>query len=266
MEWLSLSIVALVLYLLNSLAQWCLLTGKATRIPSSALSLTSIIVVLLHGFLLYKWIDVGTAQNLSFFTMFSMLAWLISVMILLTSWRKPMSGLVVFTFPLAAASILLVLIFPQIHLVETSKNLRGLFHILLSLMTLSVMCLAGLQSVLLSIQEKYLHDKQTTIFAHVPPLQTMERLLLQIVILGYVLLTVVIMTSTYHFFDMLTSALIIKTALVLVSWMIFSFVLLKHYLSGWRGRKMIVCVQVSVVLLLLGFFGAHNIISTMVLS
>lgn len=253
---LALPIITIALYLLATITQVLRLTTKL-RYSKGALFVTGFAAIILHAFLLYRWIDLPAGQNLSFLNMLSFVIWLIALLILLAALRKPIETLTLFIFPLATISILLVLLFPQIYIVKTAQDPQQLWHILLSALTFSVLCIAGLQAVLLVIQDQQLHNKYTSVWVQkLPALETMETLLFQIIAVGFLLLTLLIITSVYSFHQRVTLGLIQKIILAVIAWIIFGLLLLGRHAFGWRGRKAIYGTLVGVLILIITYFGS----------
>lgn len=274
-----LSIITILLYLAASFIQGLCLTGRLTtklsfprmrgssevnselsspRMQKSSQKVASFFgffAVVLHGYLLHDWIDIGVGQNLTFFNMLSLALWLVALLILLTALRKPIENLIPFVFPVAAISVLLVLIFPNVYVVNTASNPKQLVHILLSVLTFGVLCIAAMQALVLAFLEHRLRYKHPTGFVQkLPPLETMESLLFQIIWLGFLLLTLVIGLSFYFFYGVLQFDLWLKIILSILAWLVFAILLLGRYLFGWRGRKAIYWTLCGVVLLIIIFF------------
>jgi len=257
MLYLLLDATVIILYLLAAGAQGFGLLGK---LPMSRLVLLMIgfPAVIAHAYLLYHWIDIGIGQNLTFFNMLSLVLWLVSSLILLTALRKPVENLSIFVFPLAAISILFILTFPSRHVIDTAANPKQLAHILLSIFTFSVLCVAAVQAIVLAIQERHLRRKTPrSVWQALPSLETMETLLFQMIWLGFLLLTAMIAMSLSFFHAIIFHQLIHKTVLVIMAWLIFATLLAGRYLFGWRGRKAIYCTLFGVLLLIAGFFGSE---------
>ncbi len=135
-----------------------------------------------------------------------------------------------------------------------------LLHVLLSGITFAVLVIAGFQAVLLAIQERWLRFASNGHFIQkLPPLITMEKLLFRTIIVGFVLLSVLLVTSFYAFHDLLwhNRLLLQKTILVLVAWVIFAVLLLGRFAWGWRGRKAIYGTFFGVLLLIVIYFGSQ---------
>lgn len=255
------AVITILLYLGVATLQYLGLTGKTLgyKTATSVFLFYSagLLALALHGLLLYKWIDVVAGQNLSFFNMFSFAVWLIAGFILIAGVFQPLRNLAIFVFPLAALSIILALIYPGTTIMQTAAHPKQLLHILSAAVAFSILCLAAFQGLLLSIQESMLrHQYAGGIINQLPPLETMENLLFQIIWLGFALLTIVLMTSFYFFYELFASpALQHKTILALIAWIIFAVLLGGRYFFGWRGRKVTYYTLSGVLLLVIIYFG-----------
>lgn len=217
-----------------------------------------LIATICHAILLYHWIDINHAQNLTLVNLFSLVAWLVVVLVLLASLTKPISNLGIFVFPLAAISIVLAATFPGMALLNTATNPKALFHILLSTLAFSVLCIAALQAVLLAVQEWLLRHKHAVgIMQILPPLEIMETLLFQIIGLGFVLLSIVLITSVLLFHPLWVSPLWQKTLVSLFAWLVFAVLLIGRSYYGWRGRLAIRYTLVGVLVMMLAYYGSE---------
>ena len=134
------------------------------------------------------------------------------------------------------------------------------FHIVLATLSFGVLCIAGLLAVLLAIQEWCLrYKKMPRVMASLPALETMEILLFQVIQLGFVLLSIVMVTSLYFYYALLLtqSYFLQKALLVMLAWLVFAWLLLGRYHKGWRGRKAIYGTLFGVFLLFITYFGSR---------
>jgi len=204
--------------------------------------LTGFTAVVFHAFALYHWIDLDSGQNLTTFNLFSLVTWFVSLLILLMALVKPIENLLVFIFPLAALSILLVILVPGQHVLQTGSHPRQLIHILLSVCAFSVLSIAGLQAILLAIQERRLRVTHSIgVWKNVPPLETMETILFQMISLGFLLLTILLVSSFYSYHALLTAHFLNKSILAVSAWFVFAVLLSGRKFLGWRGKKAIYC-------------------------
>ena len=93
-----------------------------------------------------------------------------------------------------------------------------------------------------------------------PPLQTMETLLFQMIGLGLALLTASLLTGTLYIEDMFAQHLVHKTILSMVAWVVFATLLWGRWRFGWRGRTAIRWTLSGFVVLLLAYIGSKLVI------
>lgn len=214
--------------------------------------------VFVHAVLLYHWIDVGVGQNLSIFNLLSLVAWLVVLLLLLASFTKPIANLTLIIYPIAAISIILALLFPQFALVNTAANPKQLIHIILSTIAFSILCLAGIQAIMLALQERLLRHKQSMgSFQILPPLEIMESLLFEILILGFIFLTVVVLSSIWAFYPAMYTLFWKKSLLALVAWLVFAVLLAGRWFFGWRGQQVVRWTLSGLFLVMLTYFSSQ---------
>lgn len=232
--------------------------GLFKKITNSSfwLMMFGIPAILLHSFLLYRWIDLSAGQNLTIFNLLSLASFVTGLVIVLIALKKPIHYLCVFIFPIAAISILLAGYFPSHHIVETAKNPKQFIHILLSVVTFSILVVAALQAITLAIQERFLRQKYFAISQMLPSIEAMENWLFQIIGVGAALLSMVLITSIYFFHLILLQQFLQKTILTLLAWCVFVVLLIGRHYFGWRGKKAIYCTLGGVILLTLTYFSS----------
>ena len=136
-------------------------------------------------------------------------------------------------------------------------------HIILSVITSVVLCIAGLTALILAFQERRMRVSPGSLFIRrLPPLIVMEKLLFQIIIIGFVLLSLLSLTSIYYFHEFLSKHWLLwqKTILVIVAWIIFAMLLMGRYVWGWRGRKAIYGTLLGVLLLIVIYCGSKLVL------
>ena len=217
--------------------------------------------VLFHAGMLYHWIDVAHGQDLNALNMFSLVAWLVALLLIVLSLAKPVENLSLFIFPMAALSILVAVAVPGQHVIDTAKDPQQLVHILLSVASFGVFTLATVQSIILAIQERRLRDKQASgIWLKLPALDVMESILFQLIILGFMLLTVLLVTSFYFYHQVLWQRFLQKSILACLAWVVFAALIVAHKFLGWHGRKAAYCTLLGVCLLLLTYFSTTMLV------
>ncbi len=195
----------------------------------------------------------GLANSASF------VAWLIAILLFLSSISKPVHVLGIIVYPLAAITLIFSVIFPDTTEKVIPMSLAS--HVFLSITAYALLALAVCQSVLLKIQEKHLHARDINGFINkLPPLQTMERLLFQSLRIGFYLLTLSLATGFIFIDDFFAQHLIHKTVLSLVAWVIFATLIFGRKLFGWRGKQAITATQIGFAILVLAYFGSKFVL------
>ena len=257
----TLSIIAVFFYSLGSLQQ-SVAIGVRQNWGRAGVLLLGLVACVIHAYLLHAWIDIVQGQNLDMLNMLSLMCWLLALFVIVLSLFKPVDILAVGVFPLAALSIVFVLMFSRKYIVNTSSDPITLFHILASVFTSCVLFMAGLVAILLALQEQLLrYNKFNFLRQYLPSLELMEGLLFQIIMVGFVLLSVVLVTSFYFYYQIVFSFDIFpKLLAVCVAWLVFFILLIGRYFWGWRGRKVIYATLTGAMLLLLAYFGSRIIL------
>ncbi len=234
--------------------------GSAAR-PSGIL-LFGIAALLAHSALLYPSIMAPDGLNLGFFNAASLVALITVAVLLLAAFQEPVENLGIPVFPLAAISIGLVLLYPTNYLITSAATSWQLdVHILLSLLAYSILGLAALQALVLAVQEYHLHNRQPGgIIRALPPLQTMEALMFQMIGTGFALLTLALVTGILFLEDIFAQHLVHKTVLSITAWGVFALLLWGRWRFGWRGRVAIRWTVGGFIFLMLAYFGSKLVL------
>jgi len=157
--------------------------AQASRKHSAVIS--GFIAAALHAIAVYHGVMTANGLNLSFFLALSFTSCMAVILILLSALRQPIENLGIAIFPFAALS-LLSQDYQRGSEVLISSASTGLdVHILISVVSYSLLTLAALQAVLLAIQNKQLRNRHPGGFIRaLPPLETMECLLFRLIGIG----------------------------------------------------------------------------------
>ena len=217
--------------------------------------------ILLHGILLYSNTVTDRGINLGVFNAFSLISWTILLLLLISSLTKPVENLGIVLLPLAALAIEVETHFVSVHLLTETMSAGLTLHILVSMLAYSLFTLASVQAVLLAIQDHHLHHRHPGGFIRaLPPLQTMETLLFEMIGAGFVLLTLALISGFTFLEDMFAQHLAHKTILSIAAWFVFGTLLWGRYHSGWRGQKALIWTLSGFVVLMLAYFGSKVVI------
>jgi len=191
----------------------------------------------------------------------SVIAWGAVVTLLLTNINKNTGMLGIFILPVALLSTLLGLDPSDMMTVSFSMG----SHILLSIFAYSVLTLATAQGILYGIQEKrFQQRKLTNLFKALPPLQVMEKTLIQLILMGFILLSFALLTGFFFIDDIFAQHLVHKTFFAILSWLTYATFLWGHFKKGWRGQKAAKYIIWAYLFLLLSYIGTQMILSFIV--
>lgn len=217
--------------------------------------------ILLHGILLYQNIVTDTGVNLGVFSAFSLITWTILLLLLISSLSKPVENLGIVLLPLGALAVTLEVRYFSVHLLTDTASTGLTIHILVSMLAYSFFALASVQAVLLAIQDHHLHHRHPGGFIRaLPPLQTMETLLFEMIGAGFILLTLALMSGFTFLEDMFAQRLAHKTILSITAWFVFGTLLWGRFRFGWRGQKALIWTLSGFVVLMLAYFGSKVVI------
>jgi len=198
----------------------------------------AVTAVILHAIILQQGIFIESGLNFGLFNALSLIGWIISFIIIVGALFEPVLNIGVIMFPGAAATLLLTILFPSEHIIQLHGGWPIRAHVLLSIFAYSLFALAAVQAILLTLQDNALKKHRAAGFIRtLPPLQTMEALLFQMLMAGFILLSLALLTGAFYIKDMFAQHLIHKTILSLVSWFVFGTLLWGRWKFGWRGQK-----------------------------
>jgi ABC-type uncharacterized transport system permease subunit len=257
-------ISAALLYLLTTalLARNLTRGAEANARLQRGLLLPTVGAWLLHAFVLYQLV-VSQWITLGFFHALSASSWLLVGLILIARRGRTLDPVGIVVYPIASLTLLLELRFPEpIKSSAASAALDS--HILFSMLAYSLLGIAALLAVLLLIQDRQLRNKHPGGFMRaLPPLAQVETLMFRVLQLGFVLLSIALVTGFVFLEDLFAQHLAHKTVLSLLSWLLFASLLWGHLRHGWRGRHAVRWLLGGYVALLIGYFGSKFVLEVL---
>jgi len=228
--------------------------GTRSKLPPLLIGLAA---ALIHGVLIYHAIRLPFGLDLEFFNVLSLIAWSVTVLVLVTALTQPLENLGLVVLPFAAACVALQAIWPSNPdmLSHLAVEMQG--HILISILAYSLLSVAAVQAILLAVQDKQLRNRHPGGFIRaLPPLETMEGLLFQMIGVGFILLSLSLVSGFVYLENMFAQHLVHKTILSVIAWIVFAILLWGRWHFGWRGRKAIKWTLSGFVLLMLAYLGS----------
>jgi len=233
---------------------------RDARAKPQALALGAL-AVLLHALVLSQSVFTPAGLNLGFFNALSLFAWVIAVIILIASLGRPLENLILLGLPLAAIPPVLALVFPSDRLVPLDKGFGFELHLVLAIVAYSLVSVAAVQALLLAYQDRQLRRKRLGgVVRALPPLQTMEALLFQLIGAGFFVLSLAIVSGAMFVGDLFAQHIAHKTILSLLAWLILAVLLWGRWRFGWRGRVAIRWSLGGFLTLMLAYFGSKFVV------
>jgi len=198
--------------------------------------------------------------DLGLFSTLSIATWLMAFIAFLLGLKftKAHPGMII--YPLVALSLMLKQSLPSEH-AGVLNNPALEWHILLSLVAYSLFTLAALQALILAIQEQQLRQRHLAgLIRQLPPLQSMESALFQLITAGFSFLTLGLFTGLLFLEDIFAQHLLHKTVLSLIAWCVFATLLWGRQQYGWRGKTAIKWTLIGFSFLVLSYLGSKFVL------
>lgn len=259
------AITSIVLYL----ASFALLLRRMQRGDRQRMffALLMLAGMLFHAAFLHLTVFRFQYLHLDFFSVSPLIFLVIGITTVISLLRRqPTENLLLLYFPLAAISIACAAWMPVSSTkVITDKGL--IVHIVLSILAYSMLTIAALQALMLTVQEHGLrHHHFNGMFRLLPALQTMETLLFEVLLAGFVLLSLSIVSGFAFLDDMFAQHLAHKTVLSIIAWFMFAALLAGHFLWGWRGNTAARWTLGGFIALMLAYFGSKFVLEILLAS
>lgn len=228
---------------------------------------------LLHGAALWLMVFSPQALRVGFAVMLSAALWVSVLVYWLENLNFSLEGLKVLLLPNAAVMSLLPVFFPGNLIVLAGKTAMFPWHLGVALLAYSTLTIAAFHALVMSFQDAHLHKLRSkqqhhwlyAVIERLPALMTMEKILFRLVSLGFVLLTLTVLSGVIFSEQVLGVAFKWdhKTILSLLSWMLFGILLLGRKWRGWRGKTVLSFTLGGFLTLLLAYVGSRFVLEVM---
>lgn len=253
--------LSVLLYIVATVILWrrLQLLQQENSIPGlrKPAGLVILVGVIAHVIALYIDVFSSGELRLGLTAAGSLVAATIIILFLIAYIRKPIENLGLILLPLAALAILLHWFWPG---ARTSVNATPLatMHIAISLLAYGLLAIAATQSILLLIQEHLLRQHQPGgILRALPSLQSVESLMFQLIGIGFVLLSLTLVSGIFFSEEVFGQRFRFNHHIVLSisGWAVFGTLLVGRWRSGWRGTIAASWTLTGFGLILLAYFG-----------
>jgi len=201
--------------------------------------------------------------NLHFFAALSLVGLVIATLTLIVNVFRPVAGLGVVVFPLSALLLAIGTWFaPPTAPLPIEWQIK--LHVAFALLGYGILSIAAVLAILLALQERALrHRRFNGLVRALPPLTLTESMVFQLIGVGFVLLTLTLISGILFVDNLFAQHLIHKTVLSIAAWAVFGTLLFGRWRYGWRGRRAVRLILVGMVLLLLAYFGSQFVLEVL---
>ena len=252
------------------LALWFLNSRWLSRPAAPGLALWErgaiLAALALHGAILAEILFATEAPRFGFAFALSAMLWVAVLFYWAESFFVQLEALLPAALGLAALCAPLTVWFPGRVPATTALEFR--VHLALAILAYGVLTIALLHAILMALVERLLHRAPGNLegpYAGLPPLLTLERMLFNLIALGFVLLTLTLASGMTLSDSLFGRALRFnhETLLAIVSWVVFAILLAGRWLRGWRGRTALRWVLAGFVMVVLAGIGSRFVLEVL---
>lgn len=217
-----------------------------------------------HAYGAYSLIATPYGYDFNLFRIAPLFFWVANLLVLASSIRKPLYNMFVLLLPFTALSLLCALFFASAshNVIQLSSGV--LTHIVLSIFAYSTLTIATIHALILSYQNNQLHNRHAGgLVRLLPPLQTMEALLFELLWTGQILLTVAIASGAIFVDNMMAQHLAHKSVFSALAWLTYSVLLWGRHQLGWRGNIAVRWTLAGFGFLILAYFGSKFVLEVL---
>ncbi|MBR9726657.1 inner membrane protein YpjD [Shewanella intestini] len=217
----------------------------------------SAIAVGLHGLALYCVVFTPQGLNYSLTNVISIINWIIALSFTLVITRLKVIVVVPVVYACSIISVALLWLPEQNAIEPLASHPSVLVHIVLSLIGYSALMIAALYAIQMYLIQKKLKEKTLIMSPSMPPLMTVEKQLYHLVLIGFIFLTLSLISGFIFLDDMFQDGKGHKTVLSLIAWCVYGTMLWQQRTIGCRTRTAVIYCLSGGFLLSLGYFGAR---------
>ncbi|UNM95625.1 cytochrome c biogenesis protein CcsA [Ignatzschineria rhizosphaerae] len=243
------------LYLLSTLFLLCALCKKGQNWCLQLSFVTLIAGILSQGTLLSYQIAQGDFEQVSAIEALSV-AVFIMLLIIIPYVRRHLNTAIGLTFFATIVQALSLFHTNEVSFSTPSPWLSA--HILTSIVAYAILLMASIQALLVYLRDRALKQKKS-ITHKLPPIMRMELLLFRLLLIGFIVLTISLLTSFAFFDQWFSPHFIHKTVLTGLAWILYGGILFAHHYYGLRGKAATKFILLTAIILLLGITGTRLI-------
>lgn len=171
--------------------------------------------------------------------------------------------------PFAFVAATLPVIFPGSLLPVQGQSAAFGWHVAVAVLAYSTLTIAAFHAVLMALQETRLHARTAArggwlgnALDQLPALLTMEKLLFRVIWIGFILLSLTVLSGVVFSEQLFGRALRLdhKSVFALLSWILFAALLAGRRWQGWRGKTALRFTLAGFATLALAYVGSRFVL------
>jgi ABC-type uncharacterized transport system permease subunit len=219
----------------------------------------------LHGAALWPDMVSNGTLRIGFAFMLSAALWISVAAYWIENRNFALDGMRRMVMPFAAVAAILPSLFPGNLMPVQDQSPAFGWHVAVAILAYSTLTIAAFHAVLMALQEARLHTKASkqgwlgAALDQLPALLTMERLLFRMIGIGFVLLSLTVLSGVVFSEQLFGKALRWdhKNVFALLSWMLFAALLAGRRWRGWRGKTALRFTLAGFATLALAYVGSR---------
>lgn len=270
---------SIVIHLVTSLAYgslsiwfWIMAANSQSGLRfSKACRLGLLVAIALHATALYTSILPNHSLYLGWALALSAAIWLGVLIYWVQSLFVRIDGLSLLLLPMACIVSLMASAFPQGHLVNHANNEFLRIHLVIAFCAYGITAIAAMHAIILTVFDRQLHkpihgSSNKTVLNRMmnslPPLLAQEQLLFQFIRVGFIVLTLTVITGVMASLRLSDQIMPFdhKTVFTLLSWVTFGVLLWGRHYKGWRGTLALKYTLLGFVFVVLAYTGSRFVL------
>jgi ABC-type uncharacterized transport system permease subunit len=245
-----------------------ILYAVCTLLPSrqgAAISGVTALAWALHGAALWPDMLAHGTLRVGFAFMLSAALWISVAAWWIENRNYALDGMRRMVMPFAALAAILPPLFPGSLMPMQDQSPAFGWHVAVAVLAYSTLTIAAFHAVLMAFQEARLHTRSASngwldaAIDQLPALLTMEKLLFRMIGIGFVLLSLTVLSGVVFSEQLFGRALRWdhKNVFALLSWVLFAALLAGRRWRGWRGKTALRFTLAGFATLALAYVGSR---------
>ena len=252
-------VVAAALYAAAAWTRW----PARQRPPGPVATLLPPLALIAHASALASSIATPQGLDISLVNALSLVTALCVLVAWATGFLRTLPGSAAIVLPIAAVASLLPVLLTNPHRFPYGGEPWAAAHIGIALLAYAFLLVAAVTALLMNGLERRLHrglpaaDAEST-----PPLLTLERYVFRLVGVGFVLLTLTVVSGALFSEQVFGKPFTFthKSLFTILAWLTFGALLAGRWRFGWRGRRAAKWIVTGSVLLVLAYLGSKFVL------